>query len=436
MPPTPTRSPAVTTIPTAVTPTCLPEFPPGDATAGLDWATADHAVAIVNSRGTITEQFLVDATGAGLRELVHRLRRAGVAEIAIERGDGQVVDTLLEAGLTVVVISPNQVHNLRGRYGSAGNKDDRFDAFVLADTLRTDRARLSPLIPDTAATVQLRSAVRARKDLLHHRVGLANQLRAHLRFFHPGPVGLFADLDAVTSLRFLGRFTSQDDTDWLTPSRLATWLRSVGYTGRKDPAAMHAHLTVAAPGATGPAGAAAAEVTGAFVAALTAIVAQIHALDAHIAALLAEHADAHIFLSLPRAQALRAARLLAEIGDCRARFPTPESLASLAGVTPSTRQSGKMKTTSFRWSADKQLRDAVCDFAADSRHANPWAARLYQQARGRGHRHPHAVRIVARAWLHVIWRCWQDHQPYDPAHHRALQTVLHQPISLPEVTAT
>lgn len=160
-----------------------------------------------------------------------------------------------------MVINPNQVHNLRGRYGS--------------------------LIPDTAATVQLRSAVRARKDLLTHRVGLANQLRTHLRFFHPGPVGLFADLDAVTSLRFLGRFTSQDGADWLTPSRLATWLRSVAYTGRKDAAALHAHVLAAAPGVSGPAGAAAAAVTGAFVAALTAIVAQIHALDAHIAALLA-----------------------------------------------------------------------------------------------------------------------------------------------------
>ena len=317
MPPSPTSSPAVTSAATV-----LPESPPGHVTAGLDWATADHAVAIVNDRGTVLEQFLVDATGAGLRELVRRLRRAGVGEVAIERGDGQVVDTLLDAGLTVVVISPNQVHNLRGRYGSAGNKDDRFDAFVLADTLRTDRARLRPLIPDTAATVQLRSAVRTRKDLLTHRVGLANQLRAHLRFFHPGPVGLFADLDAVTSLRFLGRFTCQDDTDWLTPSRPATWLRSVGYTGRKDPTKLHAHLLAAAPGPSGPAGAAAAAVTGAFVAALTAIVTQIHALDTHIADLLREHADAHIFLSLPRAQALRAARLLAEIGDCRARFPT------------------------------------------------------------------------------------------------------------------
>jgi transposase len=91
-----TRSPAASSTPAT---TCLPEFPPGDVTAGLDWATADHAVAIVNNRGTITEQFLIDATGAGLRELVRRLRRARVGEVAIERGDGQVVDTLLEAGL-------------------------------------------------------------------------------------------------------------------------------------------------------------------------------------------------------------------------------------------------------------------------------------------------------------------------------------------------
>jgi transposase len=99
----------------------------------------------------------------------------------------------------------------------------------------------------------------------------------------------------------------------------------------QGPAALHAHLLAAAPAASGPAGTAAAAVTGAFIAALTAIVAQIHALDTHIAALLREHADAHIFLSLPRAQVLRAARLLAEIGDCRTRFPTPDSLASLAG---------------------------------------------------------------------------------------------------------
>jgi transposase len=109
-------------------------------------------------------------SAAGLRDLLGLLDRYRVREVAIERPDGPLVETLLEAEITVVVISPNQVKNLRGRYGSAGNKDDRFDAFVLADTLRTDRARLVPLTRDSDATIALRRTCRARKDLVAHRV--------------------------------------------------------------------------------------------------------------------------------------------------------------------------------------------------------------------------------------------------------------------------
>ena len=101
-------------------------------------------------------------------------------------------------------------------------------------------------------------------------------------------------------------------------------------------------------------------------------------------------------------------------------------MTCLAGAAPSTRQSGKVKVVTFRWAVDKQLRGAVVDFAGDSWQANPWAADLYHRARARGHDHPHAVRILARAWLHVIWRCWQDRVPYDPAKHGALQRVLAQ----------
>ena len=53
-----------------------------------------------------------------------------------------MVDALLAADFVVFVIAPNQVRNLRRRYGAAGNKDDHFDAYVLADTVRTDRHRL------------------------------------------------------------------------------------------------------------------------------------------------------------------------------------------------------------------------------------------------------------------------------------------------------
>ena len=404
----------------------LPEEPAGGVTAGVDWARDDHAISVVDARGRQVARHTVEHSAAGLRELLAVLDRTGASEVAIERPDGPVIDTLLEAGITVVVISPNQVKNLRGRYGSAGNKDDRFDAFVLADTLRTDRARLAPLRPDTEATVALRRACRARKDLVGHRVGLANQLRAHLRTVFPGAVGLFAAIDSEISLRFLARFDCQDRADWLSPRRLGNWLASVGYSGRTDPAVLHARLAAAPRGATGHAGTASAGITQALIAALTSLHEQIKALAEQIDQQLTAHADAHIFTNLPRSGRVRAARLLGEIGDCRARFPTPESLACLAGAAPSTRQSGKIKTVNFRWACDKQLRDAVTDFAADSRHANPWAADLYHRARARGHDHPHAVRILARAWLFVIWHCWQDHTAYKPAEHKALQRILNQ----------
>jgi transposase len=404
----------------------LPEEPAGGVTAGIDWARDDHAVSVVDARGREISRHTITHSAAGLRELTSVLARAGAAEAAIERPDGPVIDALLSAGITVVVISPNQIKNLRGRYGSAGNKDDRFDAFVLADTLRTDRARLRPLTPDSPATVALRRACRARKDLVSHRVAVANQLRAHLHNVFPGAAGLFADLDSPVSLAFLARFDTQDRADWLTPARLGKWLASISYSGHTDPAVLHARLTAAPRGITGDEAAAQAGITRALHAVLVTLTEQIKALSAQIATQLAAHADSHIFTSLPRSGTVRAARLLAEIGDCRARFPTPEALACLAGAAPSTRQSGRMRTVTFRWSCDKQLRDAVTDFAGDSRRASPWAANLYNKARARGHDHPHAVRILARAWLFVIWHCWQDNAAYDPARHRALQAILNQ----------
>ncbi|HET7665022.1 MAG TPA: IS110 family transposase, partial [Mycobacterium sp.] len=234
----------------------LPEEPANAVTGGIDWARDDHAVSIVDARGREIGRRTIAHSAAGLRDLLAMLTRAGVAEVAIERPDGPVIDALLDAGVTVVVISPNQVKNLRGRYGSAGNKDDRFDAFVLADTLRTDRARLRPLTPDHPDTIALRRACRARKDLVAHRVGLANQLRTHLRNVFPGAVGLFAEIDSPISLAFLTRFDTQDRADWLSPKRLGGWLSSVGYSGRVDPAELHNRLTGAPRGATGAEGAA------------------------------------------------------------------------------------------------------------------------------------------------------------------------------------
>ena len=395
-------------------------------TAGVDWAKDDHAICVAGGQGEVLERFTVRHDAAGLRQLAARLLRAGASQVGIERGDGPVAETLLAAGLTVFVIPPVQVKNLRSRYGSAGNKDDRFDACVLADVVRTDARRLRPMERDSDQTAALRSTVRARRDLVGHRVAAANQLRAHLQIVFPAAAALFADTDSAITLAFLSRFTTQEQADWLSPARLSAWLKSVSYSGKTDPAVLHARLLAAPRGQGGPHARVHAGTTVALVAVLRALNTQIKSLAASITAQLDTHPDAVIFTSLPRSGTIRAARLLAEIGDARGRFPTRDSLTCLAGVAPSTRQSGKAKSVTFRWGADKQLRDALCDFAGDSRSASPWAAHLYDKAIARGCDHPHAVRILARAWAHVIWRCWQDHTPYDPAAHNSLQTLLRQ----------
>ena len=126
---------------------------------------------------------------------------------------------------------------------------------------------------------------------------------------------------------------------------------------------------------------------------------------------------------------ITAAELLAEIGDCRGRYPTRDTLAGDAGQAAVAIESGKRKAACFRWGCNKRLRDAFCTLADSSRHHNPWAQDLYAAARARGHDHPRALRTLGRAWCRIVWRCWQDRVPYDPARHRALQR--HVTVTIP-----
>ena len=130
--------------------------------------------------------------------------------------------------------------------------------------------------------------------------------------------------------------------------------------------------------------------------------------------------------SLPRAGTLRAARQLPRSATAgpgspapgrQPRSPGPRRSPAGPAATPPARSGGRSTISSAT---------PFCDFAADSRHASPWAAAIYDQARDRGKDHPHAVRILARAWIYVIWRCWQDGTAYDPAKHTALQRLLDQ----------
>jgi transposase len=396
--------------------------PTGAVFAGVDWASAEHAVCVVDAAGTVLWRHTVSHSRAGLSRLTGRLGELQVARVGIERPDGPVVEALLAAGLRVAVVPPRQMKNLRSRYLRAG-KDDRFDAYVLADALRTDGHRFAELTRDTAPTVGLRALVRGRQDLVAVRVGLVNQLRATLELAFPGAVGLFFDLHSPIARAFLRRFPTAAEAAVLDEDSMAAWLTAEGYCGRTPAAVFIDRLRTAPAGLTGIEADARRHVTLALLAGIDAIEDQAAELGRRIKEVLALHPDAPIFTSLPRAGQLRAAALLAEIGDARGRYPDAGTLAAAGGVCPFTDESGKHRTVGFRFKTDTKLRRALTDFADDSRRASPWAADLYSRARARGMRHPQAVRVLARAWTAVIWRCWQDHQPYDPTRHGALNRL-------------
>jgi transposase len=387
--------------------------------AGIDWASKTHAVCVVNSDGGIRARFDVPNTGKSFAGLLKRLAKLGVGDVAIERPDGPLVEALLEDGFQVFVIAPRMLKALRQRYGATGAKSDTGDAYVLADVLRTDRHRLEPLRADSPETKILRALTRTRKDLIEACVGLVNQLRAQLELCFPGAIGLFRELDSAVSIAFLRRYPTAVRARTLGEARLSAFLRRIGYCGRTPVGELLARIKQApAAGISEAEAAGRAVCVLAMLDAIETCNARARELQAEIVERLEFHRDAQVFTSLPRAgNGVRAASLLAEIGDARERFPDEESLAALAGVAPVTRASGKARSVGFRWACDKKLRNALIDFADDSRHASPWAARIYTDAVSRGKRHPHAVRILARAWVRVIWRMWQDGEPYDVSKH-------------------
>ena len=412
--------------------------------AGVDWAADKHDVLVADEAG----EELLAATFAhdekGLRALCRALVRLKVKLVAIERPDGLLVERLLDAGLRVLALHPNQVAATRARFRVSGGKSDRFDAFVLCELARTDSHRFRVLEPDGDETKALRALTRAREDLVHARVALTNQLRAELERFWPGPIGLFSDLHSQISLAFLERYPSPGDVRGLGEQRLAAFLARQHYPGGQKPAQLLAKLRRAPEGRVGEAELAARRaLVLALVAALQPLVAQIKQLNEQIATALREHPDGEIFTSLfrdPRS-VVTAAELLAEIGDCRNRYPTRDALAADAGQAAVAVESGKRKTAAFRWGCNKRLRGAFCTLADSTRHWHPWAADRYAAARARGHDHPRALRTLGRAWCRVVWRCWQDRTPYDPARHRALQqhcavTIPMSSGSLPDLAAT
>lgn len=394
---------------------------------GLDWASKEHAVCVVDERGAVVTRFMALHGATGLEQLVARLTKVAAPSelrVAIERPSGVLVDTLVERGFVVVPIHPNALKASRSRYTASHAKTDLGDAYLLADVLRTDGHRFRALVPLSDETKALRGATRLREDLVAQRVALANQLRSLLDEFWPGPVAMFAEIDSSIALAFLDRYPTPSSVEGLGEKRMAAFLARQGYSGRRSARELLERMR-SAPSSV--AGTVESDVKGDCVRALVAILrpmlAQLAVVTAAVEHAVEAHADAKVVVPLFREGRLCAAQILAELGDDRARFDSGDHLASEGGVAPVTRESGKHRAVTFRWTCNKRLRFALTTLADTSRHTFPWARELYQRARDRGCDHPHATRVVARAWCRVIWQCWQKGEAYDPSKHTAARHI-------------
>jgi transposase len=318
--------------------------------------------------------------------------------VAIERPDGRLVDHLLEAGHPVVPVSPNAIKAWRDAEALSGAKTDAGDAMVIAEYLRLRRHHRRALQPFSAQTRALRAVVRTRTDLVDQRVAATNQLAACLDAFWPGARCVFADLESEIALAFLERYPTPASARGLGQARLRAFCVKHGYCGRRSAAELLARLRAAPAGlAGGPEPEARRDAVLAMVRVLRALNAAIKDLDRSVIAHLGEHPDAEIFTSLPCSGQINAGQVLAEWGEGRPAYDSPDAVAALAGAAPVTRQSGKHHAVHFRWACNKRFRAAITTFADNSRHASPWAAKVYADARARGCDHPHAIRILARA---------------------------------------
>lgn len=398
---------------------------------GIDWASDAHAICILDPAGQICASFSIAHTLDGLEELVRRLDCFGPRDqlpLAIERPSGLLVEFLQQAGFPVVPIHPNVLKASRPRYSAAQGKSDPTDAYIGADLLRTDghRFRVLPHLGD--ATSALRAAVRTREDLVGTRVKMANQLRELLDSFWPGATAVFAEIDSAISLAFLEAYPTPESAARLGEKPMGDFLRRQGYSGRRTPAQLLQRMRAAPCASAGPLQSQCkGKLVCSLVAVLRCLLSQIRDSEVLIAELLAQHPDGALLQSFPRTGSVNAAQILAELGENRSRFASFEHLAAEAGVAPVTSQSGKHRGVYFRTACNKRLRTAVTTWADNSRHASAWAGSVYKSARARGCDHPHAVRILARAWLRVLWRCWKDVTHYDPQRHG---------MALPFLTAT
>jgi len=400
---------------------------------GIDWSSQKHDIVFLNEEGGIVAYQTIPHTPLGFEAFDDRRRKLGVGVeeclVGIETEHNLFMDFLSSRQYPqIYVIPPTMIKDSRGRFGASRANTDRSDAHLIADLLRTDRARLHPWHADSPLTQQIAALSSLELFLTHTIIQTNNRLRNILWRYYPNAANVFSALDLQVSLEFICAFPTPQAAAELTFEQFKAFARSHHYPQPCKLPACYARLQKPQPQASQHT-VLAFQSEAVRLAHLSLQAVQDKAATIReIQSLFARHPDAPIFSSLPGVGKILAPALLTKFGDDRQRFPTPQVLQAIAGTCPFTKASGKHKYVLFRHSCDHEFRTIVQQWAKCSIDDSAWAYTYFQTVRPHCDSLSHAYRRLANRWLEIAWRLWQDRVPYDEERHLRQHALRIKPI--------
>ena len=399
--------------------------------AGIDWASQAHQACLIDAGGKIISERSFAHGGAGLAELCSWLLAMTGAEpcaiaVAIEVPHGPIVETLLERGFQVYAVNPKQLDRFRDRFTVAGAKDDRRDAHVLSDSLRTDRHCFRRLAAEEAIVIELREWSRMTEELQQERNRLANRVREQLWRYYPQALAISDDLAADWFLELWAAVPTPARAARIRESTLETILKRHRIRRIAAAEALRILRQLALTVAPGTAEAAGAHIRS-VAERLKLVNRQLREAHRRLDGLCAklaegdrekppgqeyEQRDVTILRSLPGVGRIVLATLLAEASEPLRRRDY-HALRTLSGVAPVTKRSGKRCVVVMRQACHMRLRSAVYHWARVAIQHDELSRRRYSALRQRGHSHGRALRSVADRLLAVACAMLTRQAPFD-----------------------
>jgi transposase len=387
---------------------------------GIDWADQKHDIAIVDQKGqmvgkpkTIKKNYHgFEKINAMLRTLSDNPQNF---KIGIETPHNLIVDFLVDQTYPLFVLFPGLMPQLRKRYRVSAAHNDPFDAYVLADSLRTDKQCWRQVKFCSELTRQIRILARDHHTLIDKQVSLRNSLRSTLNLYYPEYLQFFGDICCDTSLAFIEAYPDFREAQKLNQRQIKQFFKEQHYNNAQAAARVY-NLLRQKPIAVAPALQETKKLKAVIVSKqLRQLKSDIKLFQIRLTDLLEQHPDGKIFLSYPGVGHINAARLISFFGDDRTRFESVKELQGLAGTCPVTDQSGKNRrgTIYFRRACNKYYRDLMYQVAFTSLLRCQWAKHYYKKHRQRGKKHSHALRCLANIHLRILFAMWKKRTSYD-----------------------